>query len=136
MPVIKSSVLSGSEAKKQEDALRKKTNIALNQADRIYIYIVTSPSSGVTVELCFLNLSLGDYKRVCLCLSGCGGYADNKVGAVSTTGHGEAIMKVTLARLILFHMEQGNTHHVHSHTVPPAEQDLVTVGLHFCRSVG
>ncbi|KAF7659095.1 hypothetical protein LDENG_00003410 [Lucifuga dentata] len=38
---------------------------------------------------------------------GCGGYADNKVGAVSTTGRGEAIMKVTLARLILFHMEQG-----------------------------
>lgn len=68
------------------------------------------------MELYFLHLSLGDYKRVCLCLSGCGGYADNKVGAVSTTGHGEAIMKVTLARLILFHMEQGNTHRVHSHT--------------------
>lgn len=42
--------------------------------------------------------------------AGCGGFADNQVGAVSTTGHGEAIMKVTLARLILFHMEQGNTH--------------------------
>ncbi|XP_040905393.1 isoaspartyl peptidase/L-asparaginase [Toxotes jaculatrix] len=40
---------------------------------------------------------------------GCGGYADNKIGAVSTTGHGEAIMKVTLARLILFHMEQGQS---------------------------
>lgn len=40
---------------------------------------------------------------------GSGGYADNKVGAVSTTGHGEAIMKVTLARLILFHMEQGQS---------------------------
>ncbi|XP_010868394.1 isoaspartyl peptidase/L-asparaginase [Esox lucius] len=38
---------------------------------------------------------------------GCGGYADNKVGAASPTGHGEAIMKVVLARLILFHMEQG-----------------------------
>lgn len=38
---------------------------------------------------------------------GSGGYADNRSGAVSTTGHGEAIMKVTLARLILFHMEQG-----------------------------
>ncbi|XP_031679405.1 isoaspartyl peptidase/L-asparaginase-like [Oncorhynchus kisutch] len=38
---------------------------------------------------------------------GCGGYADNRVGAVSSTGEGEAIMKVTLARLILFHMEQG-----------------------------
>ncbi|XP_056465652.1 isoaspartyl peptidase/L-asparaginase isoform X1 [Gadus chalcogrammus] len=38
---------------------------------------------------------------------GCGGYADNRAGAVSPTGHGEAIMKVTLARLILFHMAQG-----------------------------
>ncbi|XP_053477369.1 isoaspartyl peptidase/L-asparaginase isoform X2 [Ictalurus furcatus] len=38
---------------------------------------------------------------------GCGGYADNKTGAVSTTGHGEAIMKITLPRLILFYMEQG-----------------------------
>ncbi|XP_048126281.1 isoaspartyl peptidase/L-asparaginase isoform X1 [Alosa alosa] len=40
---------------------------------------------------------------------GCGGYADNKVGAVSPTGHGEAIMKVVLSRLILFHMEQGKS---------------------------
>ncbi|XP_029306361.1 isoaspartyl peptidase/L-asparaginase isoform X2 [Cottoperca gobio] len=40
---------------------------------------------------------------------GSGGYADNQVGAVSTTGHGEAIMKVTLARLILFHVEQGQS---------------------------
>ncbi|XP_068424371.1 isoaspartyl peptidase/L-asparaginase [Clinocottus analis] len=40
---------------------------------------------------------------------GSGGYADNQVGAVSTTGYGEAIMKVTLARLILFHMEQGQS---------------------------
>lgn len=40
---------------------------------------------------------------------GCGGYADNKMGAVSTTGHGEAIMKVVLSRLILFHMEQGQS---------------------------
>uniref|UniRef100_A0A8C6SCV6 Isoaspartyl peptidase/L-asparaginase n=1 Tax=Neogobius melanostomus TaxID=47308 RepID=A0A8C6SCV6_9GOBI len=40
---------------------------------------------------------------------GSGGYADNSVGAVSTTGHGEAIMKVVLARLILFHMEQGKS---------------------------
>ncbi|XP_064173282.1 isoaspartyl peptidase/L-asparaginase isoform X2 [Anguilla rostrata] len=40
---------------------------------------------------------------------GCGGYADNLLGAVSPTGHGEAIMKVTLSRLILFYMEQGKT---------------------------
>ncbi|XP_029925923.1 isoaspartyl peptidase/L-asparaginase [Myripristis murdjan] len=38
---------------------------------------------------------------------GCGGYADNLSGAVSCTGHGESILKVTLARLILSHIEQG-----------------------------
>ncbi|MED6284912.1 Isoaspartyl peptidase/L-asparaginase [Characodon lateralis] len=37
-------------------------------------------------------------------------------GAVSTTGHGEAIMKVTLARHILFYMEQGQS--------PEAASDL------------
>ncbi|XP_047206897.1 isoaspartyl peptidase/L-asparaginase isoform X3 [Girardinichthys multiradiatus] len=40
---------------------------------------------------------------------GSGGYADNMSGAVSTTGHGEAIMKVTLARHILFYMEQARS---------------------------
>uniref|UniRef100_H3BWC3 Isoaspartyl peptidase/L-asparaginase n=1 Tax=Tetraodon nigroviridis TaxID=99883 RepID=H3BWC3_TETNG len=40
---------------------------------------------------------------------GCGGYADNLSGAVSCTGHGESILKVTLARLILSHMEQGKS---------------------------
>ncbi|NXH45547.1 ASGL1 asparaginase, partial [Dicaeum eximium] len=38
---------------------------------------------------------------------GSGGYADNHSGATSTTGHGESIMKVVLARLILYRMEQG-----------------------------
>uniref|UniRef100_A0A4W6FV87 Isoaspartyl peptidase/L-asparaginase n=1 Tax=Lates calcarifer TaxID=8187 RepID=A0A4W6FV87_LATCA len=38
---------------------------------------------------------------------GSGGYADNFTGAVSCTGHGESILKVTLARLILSHIEQG-----------------------------
>ncbi|KAH0508197.1 Isoaspartyl peptidase/L-asparaginase [Microtus ochrogaster] len=41
--------------------------------------------------------------------AGAGGYADNNVGAVSTTGHGESILKVNLARLALFHVEQGKT---------------------------
>ncbi|XP_072247238.1 isoaspartyl peptidase/L-asparaginase [Leuresthes tenuis] len=40
---------------------------------------------------------------------GCGGYADNLSGAVSCTGHGESILKVTLARLILLHVEQGKS---------------------------
>ncbi|XP_063049402.1 isoaspartyl peptidase/L-asparaginase-like [Engraulis encrasicolus] len=38
---------------------------------------------------------------------GSGAYADNQSGAVSCTGHGESLLKVTLARLILFHVEQG-----------------------------
>ncbi|XP_069462290.1 isoaspartyl peptidase/L-asparaginase-like [Ambystoma mexicanum] len=38
---------------------------------------------------------------------GSGGYADNLSGAVSATGHGESIMKVTLARRILLDMEGG-----------------------------
>ncbi|XP_038152394.1 isoaspartyl peptidase/L-asparaginase-like [Cyprinodon tularosa] len=40
---------------------------------------------------------------------GCGAYADNISGAVSCTGHGESILKVTLARLILSHVEQGKS---------------------------
>lgn len=40
---------------------------------------------------------------------GSGGYADNEIGAISTTGHGECILKVNLARLALFHVEQGKT---------------------------
>ncbi|XP_051234540.1 isoaspartyl peptidase/L-asparaginase [Dicentrarchus labrax] len=40
---------------------------------------------------------------------GSGGYADNLSGAVSCTGHGESILKVTLARLILSHVEQGRS---------------------------
>ncbi|XP_048463683.1 isoaspartyl peptidase/L-asparaginase [Rhincodon typus] len=38
---------------------------------------------------------------------GSGSYADNLSGAVSATGKGEAIMKITLARLIVFYLEQG-----------------------------
>lgn len=38
-------------------------------------------------------------------LIGSGGYADVHVGAVSTTGHGEAIARVTLARLALWLLE-------------------------------
>ncbi len=39
--------------------------------------------------------------------AGCGAYCDNTIGAVSTTGHGESIMKVTLARDILYNIQQG-----------------------------
>eukprot|EP00403_Amphidinium_massartii_P042366 CAMPEP_0178439004 /NCGR_PEP_ID=MMETSP0689_2-20121128/35913_1 /TAXON_ID=160604 /ORGANISM="Amphidinium massartii, Strain CS-259" /LENGTH=301 /DNA_ID=CAMNT_0020061481 /DNA_START=102 /DNA_END=1004 /DNA_ORIENTATION=+ len=40
-------------------------------------------------------------------LVGSGGYADKCTGAVSTTGHGEAIAKVTLARYVLWLIEAG-----------------------------
>lgn len=40
-------------------------------------------------------------------LIGSGGYADSRVGGVSTTGHGESIMKVNLARLVLNYVEAG-----------------------------
>jgi beta-aspartyl-peptidase (threonine type) len=38
-------------------------------------------------------------------LIGCGAMCDNKVGGVSTTGHGEAIAKVTLSQRILTEIE-------------------------------
>ena len=37
---------------------------------------------------------------------GCGGYA-NEFGAAATTGPGEAIAKMTLAREAVYNMEQG-----------------------------
>lgn len=40
-------------------------------------------------------------------LPGGGGYADNEVGAVSCTGHGESILKVVLAYQIITLMKTG-----------------------------
>lgn len=43
-------------------------------------------------------------------LIGSGGYADNYSAAISTTGHGESIMKVNLARLVsMRHANDGNS---------------------------
>jgi beta-aspartyl-peptidase (threonine type) len=39
---------------------------------------------------------------------GSGGYADNMIGGISSTGDGESIMKVNLARLVLTYVEAGN----------------------------
>ena len=39
-------------------------------------------------------------------LVGCGGYA-NEYGAAASSGHGEAIMKMTLAREVVHNMEIG-----------------------------
>jgi beta-aspartyl-peptidase (threonine type) len=38
---------------------------------------------------------------------GCGAYADNEFGAVSTTGHGESIMRVLLAKRIIDNLSKG-----------------------------
>ena len=38
-------------------------------------------------------------------LVGCGGYA-NEFGAATTSGHGEALMRMTLAREIVYDMEK------------------------------
>jgi len=43
------------------------------------------------------------------CLIGCGLYADNEVGGVSATGHGESIMKVMLSRVVCELLEKGLT---------------------------
>ena len=40
-------------------------------------------------------------------MTGSGGYADNRSGASSTTGHGEAFMKTCLAKHMAVLMEQG-----------------------------
>ena len=40
-------------------------------------------------------------------LVGAGGYADDEVGAVSTTGHGESILKCCLAHRIIMNMCSG-----------------------------
>lgn len=48
-------------------------------------------------------------KIICITSSylGSGGYADDKIAAVSTTGHGEAIMKVCLAHHVTMNVQQG-----------------------------
>lgn len=44
-------------------------------------------------------------------LVGCGGYADNEAGAVSTTGHGESIIRVGLAHCIVNSLAGGVSAH-------------------------
>ncbi|KAG8179335.1 hypothetical protein JTE90_011599 [Oedothorax gibbosus] len=56
-------------------------------------------TGGITAKSCG---RIGDTPLV-----GSGGFADDFVGAVSTTGHGEAIMRVCLARHITGLMQQG-----------------------------
>ena len=48
---------------------------------------------------------------------GCGGYA-NEYGGCSTTGHGESLMKMTLAREAVFNIEKGNNAQVTTNVTP------------------
>lgn len=41
------------------------------------------------------------------CLIGCGLYADNEVGGVSATGHGESIMRVVLSKVVCRFLRDG-----------------------------
>ena len=47
------------------------------------------------------------YHCITLTQVGCGGYADNYAGAVSTTGHGESIMRVVLAQGVMAQLRNG-----------------------------
>lgn len=40
-------------------------------------------------------------------IPGAGGYCDNTVGTVSTTGHGDSIMRYNLAQRIMQNLENG-----------------------------
>jgi isoaspartyl peptidase/L-asparaginase-like protein (Ntn-hydrolase superfamily) len=53
------------------------------------------------------KLSCSELLICSITIAGCGGYADDNIGAVSNTGHGESIMKFCLAHTILTFMEQG-----------------------------
>ncbi|VVC26653.1 Asparaginase-like 1, metazoa,Peptidase T2, asparaginase 2,Nucleophile aminohydrolases, N-terminal [Cinara cedri] len=41
-------------------------------------------------------------------IPGAGGYCNNEVGTISTTGHGDSIMRYCLASKIMHHLENGN----------------------------
>lgn len=46
-------------------------------------------------------------RHISKCYKGSGAYCDDNVGGVSCTGHGESIMKICLAKHILFLVEKG-----------------------------
>jgi beta-aspartyl-peptidase (threonine type) len=63
-------------------------------------------------------------------LVGCGGYA-NKVGGATTTGDGESIMKVTLAREVVFNMENDQNAQV-KHTSKKITDMIYSASLLIC----
>lgn len=63
-------------------------------------HVASATSTGGIMGKC--NGRIGDTP-----LLGCGGYADDERGAVSTTGHGETIMRYNLAQRILCDISSG-----------------------------
>lgn len=60
-------------------------------------------------------------------LLGCGGYCDEAVGAVASTGHGESIAKACLASTVFNHMKQGE------HTIHTQKTIIIIIIQKFCR---
>lgn len=61
-------------------------------------FISSTPAGGLPAKM---QGRIGDSPLI-----GCGGYA-NEYGGCSTTGHGESMMKITLAREVIFNIEKG-----------------------------
>ena len=62
-------------------------------------------------------------------LPGSGAYADDNIGGVSTTGHGESIAKVCLAKHIISLMDTG----IDFHTITKV---CLAKGIYFLAGVG
>ncbi|KAF8773247.1 isoaspartyl peptidase/L-asparaginase-like isoform X2 [Argiope bruennichi] len=100
-----------------------KSSMSLNDHDTVGAVAIDSAghvacatsTGGITAKLAG---RVGDTPVV-----GAGGFADDFVGAVSTTGHGEAIMRVCLSRHITGLMQQGMSAH-----------DAVVAGLEYMKN--
>lgn len=70
--------------------------VAVDKEGRVAVALSTGGTCGKTPG------RVGDTP-----LLGCGGYCDEAVGAVASTGHGESIAKACLASTVFNHMKQG-----------------------------
>ncbi len=62
-------------------------------------------------------------------LVGCGGYADNRYGAVSATGLGEYLMRFTLSSRVMYGLEQGgNAEYAARDAIIKMENDIEGLG--------
>lgn len=77
--------------------------VAVDKEGRVAVALSTGGTCGKTPG------RVGDTP-----LLGCGGYCDEAVGAVASTGHGESIAKACLASTVFNHMKQGD-HSIFTH---------------------